>query len=430
MARRVFLLLLLMLAPAIGAERAHVYLIVVDGLDAGFVTRELMPVLFTDGPPHTIRATMPTRTNPSHVSLFTGVYPDAHGVTGNTYWNRVAGDPPAKTDDPTLIEVETLFTVAETTSPPLMTMGVFGKPKLGRLFASVPERQRAPDVHWTPEPGARGVDPITHYADDATTMDALLRLTAEREPDLAGVNLADVDRTAHGFGPDDPRRTQAVRAANTALMRFLDALHAQGRWDRSIVFVTADHGFDQVAPSTAVPDPEVDLATVLSRAGVTGVVVATDGGVAHLYAATEPPDTATLARAAVVVRDTPGVTEVLARIAVPGVTLLATAHPDWHLDNPRTGELLAVAAPGHQFVDADEIRLRGNHGSPRELHIPLAVLGGHPSRAEVVASDETSLADVGATATALLGLRAPRRVGGAPVPAHEAGRSLLRQSPH
>jgi ectonucleotide pyrophosphatase/phosphodiesterase family member 5 len=421
------LLLVLLLAPAAHAERPHVYVVVVDGLDARFVTPESMPVLYAPDPPPTIRASMPTRTNSSHASLLTGVHTEAHGITGNAYWSRTVGDPPRKTDEPGLLETETIFTVAETTAPDLVTMGAFGKPKLGHLFGNAPDKQRQPDVLWTPEAGARGVDPITNYADDATTMDAFLRLTGKREPDLAVLNLADVDRTAHGLGPDDPRRVDAVVAAGAAVQRLVDSLKAHGRWDRSIVLVTADHGFDQVAPSPTVPKPEIDLATILEKAELDGVVVVTDGGVAHVYAETDPPDDDVLEDVAEIAAKTPGVAEVLSRIPVDDdVPLLAKAHPDWHVDTPRIGDLLVVAAPNHQFVAADEIHLRGNHGSPREQAVPLAVLGGHPTAKALKPTSDTTLADVGATVGALLGIRPARRLDGQPIKPSSFGQPLVQ----
>src|SRR5262245_33578466 len=154
----VALALSLAAAPAGASEPPHVYVVVVDGLDARFATPERMPRLFgivaeEKGHVARARAVMPARTNPNHVSLLTASYPDAHGITGNAYWSRVAAAPVAKLEDARLIAVETLFTVVETTAPARVTMGAFGKPKLARLFGTVPGRQHAPDVLWSPESG-------------------------------------------------------------------------------------------------------------------------------------------------------------------------------------------------------------------------------------------------------------------------------------
>jgi len=183
---------------------------------------------------------------------------------------------------------------------------------------------------------------------------------------------------------------------------------------------------------------------VLREAGVGGVTLVGDGGVEHVYAervatrATTVGDAAeTLGRVAALARTTPGVAEVLARLPVPGVPTLHAAHPDWHLDHPRTGELLLVAASGHQFVDPfnpGEANLRGNHGGPEDLAVPLVVTGGWTGlRAAPRESPPPGAVDVAPTIAALLGLRAPRLLDGHPVPPGRAGHpiaAVLGQSPH
>src|SRR5206468_3861797 len=175
---------------------------------------------------------------------------------------------------------------------------------------------------------------------------------------LAVLNLSDVDRTGHARGPDGPEYVRAVAGADAAVGRLLDDLHARGRWDRSVVIVTADHGMSAVGPTPERPHPVISLEPVLRREAVRGVTVVADGGVEHVYAervaagAAAAGDAAeTLARVAALARAAPGVAEVLARLPVPDVPTLGAVHPGWHLDHPRTGDLLLVAAPGYQFVD-------------------------------------------------------------------------------
>ena len=124
----------------------------------------------------------------------------------------------------------------------------------------------------------------------------------------------------------------------------------------------------------------------------------------------------------------PGVAEVLARVPLPGVQSLGTTHPDWHLDHPRTGDLLLVAAPNRQFVDPDDpidARLQGNHGAPRDRIVPLFVLGGWPGlRAAPRDAPAPDLTDVAPTISRLLGLRPPRRLDGSRVPENRAGHPI------
>ena len=429
------LLACLSATPSIAAPpRPHVYLVIVDGLDARFVKPELMPRLFALAERESARtsffpaalAVMPARTNPNHVSLLTGVPAAVHGVTGNAYWSRVAGAPAEKLDAAALIEVETLFTVIETTDPERVTLGAFGKPKLARLFAAVPGRQRAPDRVWSALdlPFARR-DPASGYAADADTVAAALAAAADAEPDLAVLNLSDVDRAGHGNGPGTPEYRQAISGADAALARLVDDLRTRDRWERSVVIVTADHGM------AAIPEPPVSLAGALGR----DVTVVADGGVEHVYANGPPGDA--LAGAAHVAAGTSGVAEVLARVPVAGVPALATAHPDWRLDHQRAGDLLLVAAPGYQFVDppdAGGTPLRGNHGAPAERHVPLVVTGGWEGlRAAPRVAEGPPIVDVAPTIAVILGIRRPRRLDGSEIPAADSGRpieAVLPQSPH
>ena len=434
----------ILVAGSAAAEHPHVYLVVVDGLDARLATPERMPRLFDlavrDAERTSVfaaaHAVMPTDTNPNHVSLLTGVYPSAHGITGNLYWRRAPDAPVEKLDQAAFIEVETLFTVAEETSPELETAGVFAKPKLAQLFAGVPGRQRAPDVLWSPaQASPAGRDPATGYSFDSATIGALLAATADREPDLAVVNLSDVDRTAHARGPDSEECSRAIAGADAAIGRLVDQLRALERWDRSVLIVTADHGFTSLAPSRERPYPVITFGRDLLRAGVTGVHVVADGGIEHVYAdgvsadATDAGDAQErLAHVAEVARGAPGVAEVLARLPVPDVALLASVHPDWHLVHQRSGDILLVAAPGHEFVDPFDpvfAGMLGNHGGPGEATVPLVVTGGDARLARAPAGTPApNVVDVAPTIASLLGLRPTRRMDGSPVPPEESGRPI------
>jgi arylsulfatase A-like enzyme len=212
-----------------------------------------------------------------------------------------------------------------------------------------------------------------------------------------------------------------VAGADAAIGRLVDDLDARGRWSRSLLIVTADHGFTAIEPGGVVA-----LGPVLARARLTGVVPVADGGVEHLYAIGDDPGP-TLARAAALAASTPGVAEVLARIPIPGVPALSDRHLDWHLDHERTGDLLLVAAPGHQFVDPDDpvdAHLRGNHGGPQDLAIPLVVTGGLPALRRAPENLPARTVDLAPTIAAVLGIRLPHRLDGTPIPPASSGRVL------
>lgn len=395
------------------------------------------------------RAVMPARTNPNHVSLLTGVYPEAHGIVGNAAWDRVSGHPPGPLDSPAAIEVETVFTTIERRKPELVTVGVFAKEKLVRLFSEVPGRQRAPDELWGPgRASAAGRDPATGYAYDWAAMDAFLALTSRVEPDLAVVNLADVDRTEHRFGPESPQAARAVKGADAQIGRLIDVLKAKGRWSRSVLFVTSDHGATPVRPLRERPYPVISFGRELLRARVRGVVAVGDGSVEHIYldpspgAQLSPEQERTLAGVRSLALATAGVAEALYRrpSSLGGPTILSR-HPDWHLDHPRTGDLFLVAARGFHFVDPfrpSEAALLGDHGGPGDRAVPFVVAGGFPqlgrgrgrkgpgaaSAVVCALGPSVEAVDFAPTAAALLGLHAPQGIGGRAVPARESGRVL------
>jgi ectonucleotide pyrophosphatase/phosphodiesterase family protein 5 len=437
--RLVALALWIGFVPFVHASSAppHVYLVVIDGLgreavDAALMPRLADPALCEDGVGEA-RAVMPTRTNPNHVTLLTGVLPESHGITGNGYFDRRAGVVKS-VDAGELIEVETLFTLAATRQPPLVTIAAFSKAKIGRLFAPVPGRQHGPDVLWTPvTEGPAGH--LVGVASDAETMDAFLAAAGAREPDLAAINLSEVDRTAHERGPT--ATADARRHADAALGRLVDDLRASGRWSRSIVIVTADHGFDDISPTPDRAETAVMLATRFAGDGLTGVRVVGDGGVAHVYAEEIAPEAervgeaaSALGWAASIAWREPGVAAVLARLPIPGLPTLADLHPDWGLGHERVGDLLIVARPGFQFVDATDLvarGFRGNHGSPREMRVPLVIAGGALARTACTFDVPPSSADLGTTIGAILGMPTPRRFDARPVRAGHALALPLRE---
>lgn len=388
---------------AASADGVDVYVVIVDGLGADFAVPEHMPALAAAasrrGTWLTATAVMPTLTNPNHVSLLTGAYPEVHGITGNRYWN---GREDAELEDPGLIEVETIFTAIERQRPTSVTAAAFGKSKVRRLFAAAPG-QHAPDVAWHPTQADA-------YADDATTMTAFRELVRTHRPSLAVVAIADLDRAGHLYGPASPAYAATVAQADAQIGALLKDLHDDRRWRRSVVFVTADHGFDELRAGRS-------WAIETRSMNVGGTEIVSDCRVAHVYADPRHPNAP--AATAAWARRQPGI----------GGVYVSPLPPEWHLRHERAGGLLLVARPGFAFVGApsDPTRgFRGNHGGPGERFVPLVVVGGHPAlrKAPGPATPQPSSVDLAPTIARLLGIDPPRRLDGRPIPASSHGRVL------
>lgn len=386
---------------------AEVVLVIVDGLEAEAATPERMPRLAAAvrdrGSWLTADAVMPARTNPNHASLLTGTQPDAHGVTGNWYWDGAAE---RELGDPALLEVETLLTAIERQRPVATTVAAFAKAKVRRLLGVAPGRQSGPDVSW--RPGEDG----GYAASDDETMAGFRTLVRQHHPAFAVVALADVDAAGHREGPDSPGYRAAVENADRLIGSLIDDLEQTRRWERAIIMVTSDHGFDALRPDGR---GRITAGAVVDG----GAHLVTDGGVAHVHAGPPGSLETTIAKA----RSHPGVAAAYARVPRPD----APPPPaEWHVDHPRMGDVILVARPGFTFVGGrrDPTRwFRGNHGGPGDRAVPLVVVGGHPALRE--ASDlRPSAADVAPTIARLLGIAPPQRIDGAPLAPSERGRVL------
>ena len=425
------LALLLITVGAPGMAFGRVVLIVVDGLDAREVTEDVMPGLtraWRSSPwcPGTESlASMPTRTNSNHATLITGVHPEVHGITGNAVWDRQAARV-RKLGVATDLQAETIFTLAHRAGRGLRTAAAVGKPKLGAMFAGDGARQLGPDELWdarTASDSAR--DEVTGYAYDGTTVAAARALIEHGGVDFLFVNLSDVDRVSHGFGPRSQQAVETRRRTDAALSGFLDWLATRPDWSTTTVVVTADHGFDTV-------ETPVRFGDALAAAHMRGFEVVGDGGTGHVYLtnSTRPErDAAKLAAARQLALASADVAEafyVRRNVADGGDRFTAAVlHPDWHLSHERAGDLVLIAKPGRVFVDGsvEETKLPGNHGGPGERRVPALVVTGAPPLEQSACGDVTP-ADLGRTLQWCLGLPEAARLDGEAIPGADRGHVL------
>ena len=249
---------------------------------------------------------------------------------------------------------------------------------------------------------------------DPCIMDIVLKLSATEDPDFTFVNLGNVDALQHVDGPNSPAALAAIVDADQQIGRLVAYLKESGKWQDSVLIVTADHSFSWNGP---VPTRRIDLAsffdadpTILGT-GETFTVVS-NGGTAHVYLASLGVGSSTLTasqrtalqRMREIARAQTGVSEALYRLENtldPGATLSAV-HPAWGLADQRAGDLVVtVLASGptsgpfnplgagtgpfevasgagytlSPFASASGV-LQGDHGHPGTRRIPFYVIGG------------------------------------------------------
>jgi hypothetical protein len=433
--------------------RPRVFVVLIDGMNASAMSESLTPTLWAlvHGPADhatyypAARAVIPAVTNTNHAALLTASYPAANGIIGNRMSDRVVEHAPYPSEFARYLQVETLFTVAEREQPELKTAALFGKSRLVGLFTAIPGRQERPDVLWGDvQTETEGFDPKVGFASDHRTMNEAIRTIALSDPDMLFVALPDVDRTEHQFGPDSAEARRAIVRVDDEIRRLIATAKAQGIWGETVLFVTADHGMQSVAPDRAAGRhyPLVLFGRELQRNGFDDIIPLARGGIESIFLPGPPPtalDPRAAERLAGIRRlalAQPEIAEAWYRLpdSLDGgdATTLDHAHPDWRLDHEQAGDLVLIARPHYHFGDPFEPATAGllaNHGGAETQPIALVISGGSPRvRNQTIGTDATvapaTNPDIGATVLWLLGLRPTRMITGGPIPDPLAGRVL------
>lgn len=460
-------------------ERPIVYAIVIDALDGDKVDAGRAPfissLLAGNGASATYyresRSIVTADTNPNHVAMATGAYAEGSGIPSNAFAiyaplenedscrasggenPRVAPSPTSGENENCLLAQTAFESVKRQRNPDgLLTAGIFGKPKLGKIFSGRKFDGRNRDVHHLWAPCASGPEdddycgevpknPIGDSLTDTVTMDEVIRTIREgtrrerRRPDFTFVNLHQVDRSGHVSGPS-PAYDEAIALADDEIERLVAELRGRGEWQRTVLVLLSDHSVDAILR-------RVDLQTLFTAGGISGndakVVHPLGVSVAHAYLAdrASPDRFALLKRMRAAALASPDVAEALYREPNPqdggSQHTVAGAHPGWHATHVRSGDLLVLPAPGASFAD-DTLEtptdpLPGAHGASQTRDNFFAVIGGGTFVRQATLEgqvapnfDDTLLnpgqaenVDVASTVMGLFGLFEPR---------HDAGRFL------
>jgi len=420
-------------APADDPASPLVYVFSLDGLDGDRVDQGRAPflgrlLLGQEGNRATYyresRGIMVAETNPNHVAMASGAYGDRSGIPGNAFavYDQASRrdcaqqeeggsntplpieeppnpNAPATTDGERAecLLAESFFasTRRQPRSEQVVTAGIFGKPKLAKIFATqrvTPGRYDA-DYLWTPcetqtdedAPFCRNVpvNPATDYAlDDSVVMDEVIRTVnegvdadgARRRPNLTFVNFPQIDSVGHGTGARSEYDT-SIAQADAQLQRFVANQRRLGLWNRTVIVVVSDHSMDTTLAKTS-------LRARFQQEGISSddFVVSQNGSVDMVYLTdrTSPNRFELLRRLRAAALESEGVNEALYREPNPAdggdQNTLDVRHPGWRIAGDRTGDLFVTHDAAGAFSDPVN-PLVGNHGSQVTQDNTLAVIG-------------------------------------------------------
>lgn len=179
----------------------------------------------------------PSLTFPNHYTLVTGLYPEHHGIVGNTFYDPVRKERYSYTDAKTNTDGSW-----------------YGGTPLWSLAEK--EGMRSACFFW---PGSEaeiaGERPSFYlkyedkFPDDARIdqVIAWLKLPAEQRPHFITLYYPNVDHAGHEFGPDSPQTAEAVKHVDElmgTLEKDLNALHLP-----IDLIIVSDHGMEKIQGS-------------------------------------------------------------------------------------------------------------------------------------------------------------------------------------
>lgn len=231
-------------------------LISIDGYRADYLDRGLSPnlaALAAQG----VRArwmipSFPTMTFPNHYTFLTGLYPDHHGIVGNTMWDDRIQPEDFRIGMPLTIENPRWWSratplwlsaqragirTAEIAWPAGFVRIDGTRPDLNRNFrhARTPEQETRAVIRW-------------------------LRLSSARRPRFIMVHYEAVDHAGHVFGPDSSEVDRALGNVDEALGALIAALKEHGLYAYTDLVVVSDHGMAAVSPTRRIYlDDLIDL---------------------------------------------------------------------------------------------------------------------------------------------------------------------------
>ncbi|MFQ5570353.1 MAG: ectonucleotide pyrophosphatase/phosphodiesterase [Rhodothermales bacterium] len=192
----------------------------------------------------------PTKTFPNHYTLVTGLYPEHHGIVGNSMYDPDF-DISFRMSDREAVQDERWWRG----EPIWITLENQGQ-KSAPFFwvGSEVEIQGVRPSYWMPFdesiPAAERVEQILTWLD----------LPPDQRPTFLTLYFSDLDSKSHRFGPDSNETVQAVRDVDRYLGRLVDGLEQRGLYHHVNLIVVSDHGM--VATSSErvlILDDYIDL---------------------------------------------------------------------------------------------------------------------------------------------------------------------------
>ncbi|WP_430447019.1 MAG: alkaline phosphatase family protein [Pseudomonas piscis] len=308
-----------------------------------------------------LRPVFPAVTSTVQASFITGLPPSGHGIVGNGWYFRDQAEVRFWLQPNALVQGEKVWQALQREIPGLRCSQLFWWFNMyAEVDAAITPRPHYPadgrklfglysspsDLHQRieqqigefPFPGFWG--PAAGIASSRWIVDCAMAEFQITRPDLQLVYLPHLDYSLQRVGPEHPSIADEVRAIDHEVGRLLDFARAQD----AAVMLVSEYGIEAVQQSISINrilreqgllQVRHSVAWELLDPGASAAFAVADHQVAHVYVHRAQD----IARVKALLQRQPGIEQVLDK----------HEQRAWQLDHPRSGELVAVAAPGFWF---------------------------------------------------------------------------------
>ena len=221
-------------------------LISLDGFRADFLGRNLTPALnsfIASGiSPQYMLPSFPSLTFPNHFTLVTGLYPESHGIVGNTFWDPELQEEfyytdPARSMQSKWWTAEPLWVTAE-------SQGVRSAIHMwpGSEAHIPPIEPTYLDRFNETEALIRKVDRLLGLLDLPGDGDDVPGLGPDRRPQLIAAYVPNVDADGHLYGPNSTEIRSTISDVDSMLALLMEGLYARNLTEIINVVIVSDHG--------------------------------------------------------------------------------------------------------------------------------------------------------------------------------------------
>ncbi|EEP76528.1 conserved hypothetical protein [Uncinocarpus reesii 1704] len=247
--------------------RPTTILISLDGFRADFIARGLTPTLnqfITEGiSPRFMLPSFPSVTFPNHFTLVTGLYPESHGVVGNTFWDPTLQEDFYYTDPKRSMHAkwwnaEPIWVTAEKQGVrAAIHMWPGSEAHIGPLEPTYVDK-----FNGSEELSVK-VDRILHWLDLPGDERRQQSAADQKRPQLIASYVPNVDADGHKFGPNSTEIRATIADADRMLKALFDGLHTRNLTHIVNIVVVSDHGMATTSTDRLVQlDDLVDLSLI------------------------------------------------------------------------------------------------------------------------------------------------------------------------